>query len=248
MEGSLWWILIGVPLVLAVCLAAVFLAFSDPRAVRERRRRMMRLAERLGLRYFGSFGEGRFRFLPACALFERGEERAVSNVMGEPRTPPRLVLFDYGFMFAQGGRRGAAREVGMNALYLVAMAGLPDGAAPTSAAVYQTDWFGGPIGVVGLYRVEPEGDEEFARDFFVSGEPRRAVEAMLNGPVREVLKSWQGRGPRPAVEILPRWIVVYVESDPRDRRVADRAAALLKHATAVAAALGATPAEEREAP
>ncbi|KPK62454.1 MAG: hypothetical protein AMK73_06070 [Planctomycetes bacterium SM23_32] len=246
MEGSLWWILVGVPISLAICLAMVFLVFSDPRAARERRRRMMQLAEQLGLRYYGTF-EGRdLSFLPACALFERGEGRAVANLLGEDRSPPRLVLFDYGFKLTHAGRGRNGADVGTIALYLVAMARLPDGAATAPACIYREDWFGGPVGVRGLYRVKPEGDDEFAGDFWLTGEPREAVEAMLTPAVRAALKGWEVRGPRPVVEILTDWAVAYVDSAPRDRSVGSRGAALLKYASRIAAALSRRRAQEGE--
>jgi hypothetical protein len=204
---------------------------------KERATRLREVAERLGLRYYGAVGQEALTFLPACSLFDKGETKKVANLIGEKRIPPGLAVFDYEFASLrsmEGAWTGDIEDRGV--LYLVAMARLPDApreVSVTPARIYQEDWFGGPTGVKGLYRLQTESDLDFGRRFVIAGEPREEVCAMLTEAVREAIKEWTMRGPKPVVEITPGWIVVYVESEPGDRQVGDRAAYLLDYTSGI---------------
>ncbi|MCK4374842.1 MAG: hypothetical protein KAX19_05910 [Candidatus Brocadiae bacterium] len=238
MKGDLLWVTIVIPAVLAVLMGAIFsLLKRRSRAIAQRREQMHALAESLGLRYYGRAGADALSFLPRFSLLERGYEKTLSSLMAEDRQPPRLLLFDYEFLHSARLSGGRHSDLDFPVLYLVAMAALPDTAQVTAARIYREDWFGGPVGVAGTYRLDAGGPSRFSRDCLVAGEPREAVRRMLTEPVQEAIVNWSPRGPRPVVEIAPGWVVAHVESDPGDREVARRASGLLKYASAIAGRL-----------
>jgi hypothetical protein len=232
------YLALAIAVLAAVALAVILSSFKQPRkTAKERGTRLREVAERLGLRYYGAVGQEALAFLPACSLFDKGEIKKVANLIGEKRIPPRLAMFDYEFASLRGmdgAWTGDIEDRGV--LYLVVMARLPD--APqevpvTPARVYQEDWFGGPTGVKGLYRLQTKSDLDFGRRFVIAGEPREEVCAMLTKAVRDAIKEWAVRGPKPVVEIVPGWVVVYMESEPGDRQVAHRAAYLLDYSSRI---------------
>ncbi|MHC4593193.1 MAG: hypothetical protein ACYS8L_10945 [Planctomycetota bacterium] len=237
MIDSSLYLALAIAVLVAAALAVVLSSFKHPgRILKERSRRLYGMAEGLGLRYYGAVGQEGLAFLPACSLFGKGEVRKVANLIGEKRIPPRLAMFDYEFRTLRGMDGAWSGDIEEGVLYLVAMARLPD--APqevlvTRARVYQEDWFGGPTGVKDLYRLQTKEDPDFGRRFVIAGEPREEVCAMLTRAVRDAIKAWTVRGPKPVVEIVPGWVVVYMESEPGDRQVAHRAAYLLDYTSRI---------------
>lgn len=232
MKHDLFWMITGISALLAVLLGAVFSLLKRSGKAGERRRQRMRgLAESLGLRYYGTAGRDALSLLPSCSLLEEGRPITVANLIGEKRNPPRLLLFDYERAYGFGGRPS---ELDGITLHLVAMARAPGRPAITPLRVYREDWFGGPVGVKGVYKLQFKTDATFSDEYWLKGEPPDEVRAMLTEPLRETIKNWQGRGPMPVVEIVPGWVVVHVESHPNDREVAQRGAGLLNYATSIA--------------
>ncbi|MHC4788230.1 MAG: hypothetical protein ACYS8K_03375 [Planctomycetota bacterium] len=234
MGGSSFWMVLVIPGMLVVALGVVFAIFrGSAKPAAQRARRMRGLAERLGLRYYGAAPEGGQAHLPPCGLFERAARKTILNLLSEESRPPRFLLFDCRLRPLRGPYPGSTEEV----LYLVAMVRMSADPLVCPLKVCRTDWFGPPIGVGGLYGVELEADPDFSRQFRLAGEPREQVRQLLTRPVREVLKSWTARGPKPLVEIWPGWTTVYVESEPHERGVARRAAELLDYAARIARVL-----------
>jgi hypothetical protein len=93
-----------------------------------------------------------------------------------------------------------------------------------------------------------EGDPTFGKDFLVAGGPRGDVLRMLTGDVRKAIESWTLRGPQPVVEVLAGWAMVYVESEAGDRRLAQKATALVSYASRIARALSQEPPERPRGP
>jgi hypothetical protein len=219
--------------------ALLFRLFTPSgRAVARRQAELRRLASRLGLRYYGTTDPAIVELLPAFSLLQGGYARQVSNLIAEPRRPPRLLLFDHHATYAQLSRDPRPSEYDDASLHLVAMAALADGAEVTPARVYRRDWFGGPVGVSDLYRLQFPGDPAFGSYYLFAGEPREGVRRMFTAPVRDALANWSRTGPKPVVEIVAGWAIVSVETVVGDKDVAERAAALLNYTTGISAALG----------
>jgi len=233
------YVIIIIPAGLAVIVAVVFGLFKHPaKALEERRQRMVELAGRLGLRYYGSVDAVASSLLPSSALFEKDVPRNVGNLIAEVRRPPRALLFDYGHGDAPMQRADLRSEGEERMLYLVAMVRLPDTVRAVAACLHRKDWFGGPVNVKGLYTLQFEGDRAFSESFLIAGEPREAISRMLGGPVRQAIMRWSSGGPQPVVELMPEWVMAYVESETGDRQVAQKATELLGYASGVVKALG----------
>jgi hypothetical protein len=234
MDGEVVWIGI-VPMLLTLGVGLLLSLLRRPGKAAERRRRRMRAAaEGLGLRYLGTAGPEAIELLPPCSLFAKGQTRTVTNLIGDDGKPPRRLLFDYERDHGPDDRSGLQDSEG---LHLVAMARLPGGSGPPQARIYRADWFGGPIGVKDVYRLEFEDDPAFGNKHWLAGEPRHAVRAMLTREVRETMKGWSVGGPKPVIEVTPGWVVVHVESHQTDGAVAEKAGRLLDYAAAVAGQL-----------
>jgi hypothetical protein len=233
------YVIIVIPAGLAVIVAVVFALLKRPAKVLEhRRQRMLELAGELGLRYYGTMDALALSLLPSSSLFEKDVPRSVDNLIAENRNPPRALLFDYGQADAPAQAADLRNEYEEQMLYLVAMVRLPDTARAVSARLHRKDWFGGPVNVKGLYALQFEGDRAFGESFLIAGEPRDAISRMLVKPVRQAIMSWSSRGPQPVVELMPEWVMAYVESEAGDRQAAQKATALLSYASGVVKALG----------
>jgi hypothetical protein len=235
-EGIGFLFIAIVPAALSVLAGVLMRAFRPAARVRSARTHRMGLAaQQMGLRFYGSADERVLAALPECSLLEKGTSRRAANVMGDGRKPPGLVVFD--FEYSRG--RQMADQAAADALYLVAMVHLgPAGADLPYACIYRTDWLGGPVGVRDTYRFTGLDDPDFGTGYMLCGRPAEQVRAMLTAPVREAIKAWQRRGPRPVVETLPGWVAVYVESEADDTGVGARCAEMVGYARAIAAALG----------
>ncbi len=199
---------------------------------RNRPGHMRKLAEQLGMRYYGSAGSAALEHLPRCALFERDGESQVKNLIGAADAPPRRLLFDWEFRSPR-----ARPETGLGpALYLVAMARLGARELP-AFRVYWRNWLGGPVGVEGLRPVRFEEDAEFGHRLLIATEQWPQTREVLRPPVREALLGWTGAAPRPVVEVARGWVVAHVESEPGDARVQQTGSALLQYAAAIGQAL-----------
>jgi len=230
-DDEVVWIGI-VPILLTVGVGLLLCLLRRPgKAAGQRAQRMRGAAETLGLRYLGAPGREALDLLPPCSLFAKGRTRTVANLMGNDGRPPRRLLFDYERTQGTDDRPGPQDAKG---LHLVAMARLPDGTGAPQARIYRADWFGGPIGVRGIYRLDFEDDPAFGKKHWLAGEPREAVRAMLTKELRETIKAWSVGGPKPVIEVTPGWVVVHVESHLTDRAVAEKAARLLDYAAAIA--------------
>ncbi len=223
-----------VPALLSVAAGVLIRAFRpEARARTERTGRMRQAAESLGLRFYGA-EERMLAALPECSLFEKGTSRQVRNLMADGQRPPRLMVFD----FECSRDRATPHHESVDALFLAALVRPPGGERLPYASIYRTDWFGGPIGVRDTYHLSAEDDPEFSTGYLLSGRPAGEVRALLTAPVRDAIKQWPVRGPRPVVEMLPGWLAVYVESEAGDRRIAAKCAAIMRYADLVAGALG----------
>ena len=242
MEGSSFWLVVALPAAMAAAIGVLFLLLKPSRrAAEERRDRMRDLAESLGLRYLGRADAELLRLLPAeCTLFHRGDERGLTNLMAEPARAPRLLLFDYKFARGRYREEGLHEEGGGEFLYLVAMTRLPAGLPLTPFRVYQEDWLGGLPGTDDAYRLKPPGDPDLSVGFLFAGEPRQAVQASLTPDLRQAIREWPLKGPKPVIEMVPAWVVVYAESERADTGAADRAASLLRYACRLAQAAAST--------
>jgi len=235
MEQQTLWMVVAVPLGLAAVVTAVYLSIKSPgRALVQRRFRMRALAERLGMGFCAESESEQLARLPALGRLGFDDRRTAANLIVERRVPPRFALFDLQ-LTAFRGRLAAYPRASL--LYLAAVAGLRADEPAAALRVYRDDWFGGPIGVEGLYRMEFDDDPEFCRRYRLAGEPREGARAVLTEPVRRAVGGWTLKGPRPVVQIQPGWVVVHVESDIYDRRAADRAEALLEYAKGIASAV-----------
>lgn len=231
MDDNVIWIGI-VPMLLTLGVGLVLSLLRRPgKAAKQRARRMRAAAEALGLRYLGTAGSEALGLLPSCSLFAEGQARTVTNLIGDDGKPPRRLLFDYERTQGPDDRPAPQDQKG---LHLVAMARLADGLDAPQARIYMADWFGGPIGVRGIYRLDFEDDPAFGKRHWLAGEPREAVRAMLTKELRETIKGWSVGGPKPVIEVTPGWVVVHVESHLSDRTVAQKAAGLLDYAAAIA--------------
>jgi len=236
MDQQTLLIMLIIPGALVALLAAVFWFVKSPAKARlERRRSMRRLAERLDMHYLGMAQSDEISYLPPLQILPAHEVVQIYNLMGERRRPPRLVLFDLTYHTAGGRRVTGGYEA---PIYLVAMAALPSGQVSAPVRVYQDDWFGGPVGVEEAYRLEFREDPVFSTRYMVHGGPEDRVRALLAEQVRSALKGWKQKGPKPVVEMLPGWVVVYVESDIYDGDAEARAEATLSYACAIARSLG----------
>jgi hypothetical protein len=230
------WLIVLIPGALAFGLGLAFWLFRRPAApLAVRRERMLELAGELGLRYYGAVGMEALSSLPACEFFGKTPCEGLQNLMAEKREPPRVLLFDYGWVATPPRKRGASGDDEQSPLYMVALARLPDGVRVTPACVHRKDWFGGPAGIEGLYALHLPGDPAFSNSFLIVGEPRDAVAGMLDEPVRKAIAGWTGRRPHPVVEVTPDWVAAYVESEPGEKDVARRGASLCRYASGIAA-------------
>ena len=154
------WMIVVLAVLLAVCAWIVISTFTNPGKVRaKRRRRMGDLAEDLGLRYYGEAPAAALSSLPPCSLFRKWPAKAVKHLISDRRRPPGLLVFDFEHVSPRGQ---SSTQAGL--LYLVAMARLRDVPVPTAVRVYQKDWFGGPVGVRGLYSLGVGDDLAFLDD------------------------------------------------------------------------------------
>jgi hypothetical protein len=233
MSGELLLVLVVVPLVLVGMTVVILSVVKTPSRERsERSQRMKRLASRLGMRYFGDPGEKFQDLLPDCRVLNRGSRRGISNVIGDRGRPPGAIVFDYAFSGSERDGQGLFS----GALYLVVMVRLPDRHDLPRCCVYKKDWFGGPVGVRGLYRLDYEEDVEFSQGFLVTGRQSEAVRRSLTAPVRQAIRSWEHRGPHPVVETVPGWVIVYVDSETGDAELVEHGLRLVKYAFEVAEA------------
>jgi len=225
---------IAVPVLLAVVAAFFFRLFQTPRRQRiKRTHRMRQASEQLGLRFYDTSDERILAALPECSLLKRGKLRRVCNLMRDGQWPPGVLVFDYEYT-----RHGRDAERNYSyVLYLVALVRFTGDVELPCCRIHRTDWFGGPVGAHDVYRLNHPQDADFNRDYMLSGRPVSAVRAMLTEPVREAVKSWRMRGPRPTVETLPGWVAAYVESDIDDTKLTGRCAELVRYAAGVAEAL-----------
>lgn len=196
---------------------------------------MRRLAEQLGMRYYGSAGSAALEHLPRCALFERDGKSDVKNLIGDDTAPPRRLLFDWECRAPR-----ARPETGLApALYLVAMCRLPVG-NPPRFRVYWRNWLGGPAGLKGLRPIRFEDDPEFGHRLLIATDQWPQTREVLRPAVRQALLGWSGGAPRPVVEIGRGWVVAHVESEPGDARVQQRGSDLLQYAEAIGEAIRTT--------
>ena len=228
--GSAVWAVVGVLVVFVLVLVRVVKGLG--RAGAGRPERMRRLAESLGMRYFGSIEPAALDRLPRPSLLEQDAARGVRNLMGDKGPSPERMLFDCEL------RPPRARpETGLpSELHLVALARVRTaGLAPFR--VYREDLLGGPVGVRGLRRLGFEDDPEFTYGYLVAGQDWERIGALLTAPVRAAIRSGPVRGPRPVVELLEGWLAVHVESRPGDQMVERRGEELVRYACRIRDAL-----------
>ncbi len=232
MNGDLPWPIVFIPVLLAGMAAFLYWFFwGRERWRKARATRMRRLAEKLGMRYYGSAGAAAFEQLPRFHLFGKSPSRTVENLVGDAGRPPEHLLLDCEF------RRPRSRSVkGLPpALYLVVAlrvdVELPD------CRIYRKDLLGGPVGVRGLYRLPFPEDEGFTRRYLFAGGSRERVRTLMTEDFRQTLQSWRRRGPKPVVEVAGNWLAVYMESDPSDRRLVQNAEHLWNYAVRIRDAL-----------
>jgi hypothetical protein len=229
-----WWIVIGVPAALALIALAVIWALRRADLSDRRRDALLDLAERLGLRFYGDIGPEAVRQFPPSALFEEGSLGYIDNLMAEPRRPPRLILFDYRFN-ALDPLSGT--PWGMEDLYMVAMLQLGEDAPRASLRLFHSGTLGAPVQAGRTQSIAFASDPTFERDFAVAGPDLPRTRELLTEPVRTALREWDMRGPRPVVELMPGWLVVYDETYQADPQVGERANALVAYGMRLVEAL-----------
>ncbi len=235
MDRELLWVLVLAPALMLSASLLVLLLLKTPRRLgRQRSERMRRLARQLGMRYYGTPGPRALQALPVCALLSRGHRREVTNLISDGAQPPGLIVFDYELTGQERDREGTFS----GALYLVCAAHLPGRTDLPGARICRLDWFGGPVGVPGLYPLEFDDDPDFAAQYRLAGAEAGRMRQLLTPRVRASLRDYQMRGPRPIVELTCEWLLVYVESPPGERALVRHGAHLVGYALRLARALG----------
>lgn len=239
MDAELVWIIVIIPALLAVTSAVILLVVKTPaRMDVQRKQAMRRLADRLGMRYLGDAGDRLWDLLPRCSVLQRGKRKGIANILTDGRRPARLLVFDYRFTRSPRDSDGTFSA----ALYLVVMVYLEKCQDLPRVRLYKKDWFGGPVGVDGTYRLEWEDDPMFGDQFVIARSGPARMREMLTEPVRAALKEWDSRGPLPVVETTPGWLIVYAESDPGGGRLEKRGAQIVRYAMRIAESLPRSPA------
>lgn len=89
MEVNVDYVIIVIPASLAVIVAVLLALFKRPaKALEERRQRMLELAGKLSLRYYGAVDAVASSLLPSSSLSEKDVPRRVDNLIAENRNPP----------------------------------------------------------------------------------------------------------------------------------------------------------------
>jgi hypothetical protein len=196
----------------------------------DRAQRMSLLADALGLECRSGSDEQGLEDVRTWPLLRGLQPGQVWHEVSDGRREPGFMIVDY---FCPR----SSRVPGEGALYLVAMVRLPMAVAPERVYVCQEDWFGGPVGVRGLYRIHFEDDSEFTSRFLVGGRPAHAVRAMLSPPVRRAIRAWRADGPLPAIGAEGDRLVVRMECGAGDRELMNRGVRLAGYALGIAQAL-----------
>jgi hypothetical protein len=236
MDAQPLWSLLLILALVAIAVAGVFSLLKPPAKARAERARQARaLAGRLGLRYYGAAAQDALSALPPIGLLQTRVSRTLDNLIGEPSRPPNRLLFE---LVGSDGPQPAGDDA-VRTLHVVSMVRLPRAVQLDPVRLFREDWLGGPVGVKGLYRLHFDDDERFGFEYVVAGGSRERVRALLTKPVRDAVKAWGAARPWPVVEVLPGWVVAYVESDIYDRNWAGRAERLLLYASNIAARIDA---------
>ncbi|MGD2175416.1 MAG: hypothetical protein PVJ27_08440, partial [Candidatus Brocadiaceae bacterium] len=223
-QATGWTIALAVVLLVTAVVFVLWLVRSHSAAEEVRGSRMRRLADELDMRYFGDAGTEVFGRLPPCSLFEKSPVREVRNLIGERSSRPERLMFDCTFH-----RPRSSPDVGLpTPTYLVALARAPVGCS-ARFRLYREDWFGGPVGVRGLYRLSFEDDPSFRSRYLIAGGPAERVRSWLTPATREAIKSWDRSGPRPVIELVAGWVAVYLESDLQDTHLVRRGGRLMHY-------------------